>query len=735
MEKPIYNKKVEVWGGIECTINRIADSYLDQLDYSGHYKRSNDLSLFAGLGISKLRYPVLWEKHQPDLSTEINWQPTEANLLQLKELGIEAIAGLVHHGSGPAYVNMLDDSFADGLAAYASLVAAKFPWINYYTPINEPLTTARFCGLYGFWFPHKKNDKSFVRILFNECKATVLAMQEIRKVNPKAQLVQTEDLGKTHSTPRLKYQAAFENRRRWLGFDLLCGKVTPKHRLWRYLLKSGIKPEELQFFIDNPCPPDIMGLNHYLTSERYLDENIKHYPRNTHGGNKKQRYADVEALRVGIAKADGPFKLLKQAWKRFKLPIAVTEVHLHCTREEQLRWIREVWYAATRLKAEGADIRGVTTWAMLGSFGWNKLLTRPNGDYEAGLFDVLSGEPRPTAIAKLIKSLSEGGEFSHPVMEGEGWWNQEHRVLYYPDQIKKHKIIPIRSKAAPLLIIGKTGTLGNAFAKLCKLRNINYQLLTRQDLNICNIENIEKVILDRRPWAIVNAAGYVRVDDAEGDSVNCFSANSDGPRNLALMCEKHRVKLLTFSSDLVFDGAKNDCYFETDQKSPLNVYGHSKAQAEEKVLNANPDALIVRTSAFFGPWDQYNFVWHVWNAIKHNDQFHAPRDLYITPTYVPDLVNTSLDLLIDDEKGIWHLANNGVLSWADLASRVAERSHADKGLIVPVAHTELGFKARRPIFSGLKSRHGNLLPSVDHALERYFTDTISPQSVGSMHVS
>jgi dTDP-4-dehydrorhamnose reductase len=560
-------------------------------------------------------------------------------------------------------------------------------------------------------------------------------MQEIRKVNPQAKLVQTEDLGKTHSTAHLKYQAAFENRRRWLGFDLLCGKVTPKHRLWKYVLKAGVKPEELHFFINNPCPPNVMGFNHYLTSERYLDENIKLYPRHTHGGNRKQRYADVEVVRVGIAKADGPYKLLKAAWKRFKLPIAVTEAHLHCTREEQLRWIREVWHAANKLKDEGVDIRAVTTWAMLGAFGWNKLLTRPNGDYEAGLFDVLSGTPRPTAMAKLIKSLSTEEEFDHPVMEGEGWWNQDHRIIYYPYEVKKHRIIPIRSKAAPLLIIGKTGTLGNAFARLCKLRNINYQLLSRNDLNICDVENIEKVLLERKPWAVVNAAGYVRVDDAETDGANCFSANSDGPQNLALLCEKHQVKLLTFSSDLVFDGSKKDPYLESDLTNPLNVYGHSKASAERKVLDANPNALVVRTSAFFGPWDQHNFVWHVWSTIKHNDQFHAAHDLFITPTYVPDLVNTSLDLLIDDEKGIWHLANNGVLSWAELAQQVADRSGAGNGLIVPVSHTDLGFKARRPLYSGLKSQYGNLLPTVDHALERYFAETMSPQVAGSMHVS
>jgi dTDP-4-dehydrorhamnose reductase len=276
---------MEVWGGVECSVNRVGEAFFDQLDYSGHYNRPDDVSAFARLGIKKIRYPILWESHRPKLDNEIDWSNTECRLNELKRNGIEVIAGLVHHGSGPAYVNLLDDSFAVGLAVYAKQLAEKFPWIEYYTPVNEPVTTARFCGLYGIWFPHKNDDRSFCRILLNECKGTVLAMQAIRQINPKANLVQTDDLGKIHSTPLLKYQADFENNRRWLSYDLLCGKVDQQHPLWGYLLYTGINETELQFFLDNKCPPNIIGCNHYLTSERYLDENLESYPPHSYGGN------------------------------------------------------------------------------------------------------------------------------------------------------------------------------------------------------------------------------------------------------------------------------------------------------------------------------------------------------------------------------------------------------------------------------------------------------------------
>ena len=230
MEQQYYNP--EIWGGIECTINRVGNSFFDQLHFAGHYNRDQDIEAMAGLGIQKMRYPVLWEKHQPHKDSIIDWSWISGNLQQFRNKNIDIIAGLVHHGSGPAFTNLQDPEFPYLLAAYAKQVALQFPWINYYTPVNEPLTTARFSGLYGIWYPHKKSAKAFVQMLLNELKGTVLSMQEIRKINPSAQLIQTEDLGKTYSTDKLKYQADYENERRWLTYDLLCGRVDAAHFFW-----------------------------------------------------------------------------------------------------------------------------------------------------------------------------------------------------------------------------------------------------------------------------------------------------------------------------------------------------------------------------------------------------------------------------------------------------------------------------------------------------------------------
>lgn len=183
---------IEIWGGIECTLNRVQEKYLDQLKYTGHYTRGEcDIDLIASLQIKMLRYPLLWEKHMQQEHTIIDWTFAEKSLNQLKKHGITPIAGLVHHGSGPCYVNFFDGSFEEGLAFYAKKVAENFPWLEYYTPVNEPLTTARFCGLYGYWYPHETNNYSFYKILLSECKATVMAMKAIRTINPDAKLIQT----------------------------------------------------------------------------------------------------------------------------------------------------------------------------------------------------------------------------------------------------------------------------------------------------------------------------------------------------------------------------------------------------------------------------------------------------------------------------------------------------------------------------------------------------------------
>jgi len=418
-------KSLQLWGGVECTVNRVGPRFFNQLERNGHWDRVEDLDRFAALGLRTLRFPLLWELLAPNSPGEIDWSWPDDRLTRARHLGLRPIAGLLHHGSGPVYTSLLDPRFPEKFAQYADAVARRYPWIDAYTPINEPLTTARFSALYGHWYPHAQDDSSFARALLNECRATALAMRAIRDINPEAKLIQTDDLGKTFSTPAVSYQAAFENDRRWITWDLLSGMVDRTHPLWSYFKWAGVTDSKLEFFLREPSPPDVIGANYYVTSERFLDDNFSAYPAECRGGNGREIYADIAAVRSELSDIAGPTNLLMELWERYETPIAITEAHLGCTPDEQLRWFMEIWNAAGEARSAGADVRAVTVWSLLGSFDWNSLVTRDEGHYEPGVFDVFDGEPRETELGKMVRELTARGTFDHPCLATPGWWQRQ----------------------------------------------------------------------------------------------------------------------------------------------------------------------------------------------------------------------------------------------------------------------------------------------------------------------
>src|SRR5439155_15894377 len=136
--------------------------------------------------------------------------------------------------------------------------------------------------------------------------------------------------------------------------------------------------------------------NYYTTSERWLDHRAERYPVQYHMQYRGGTYADIHTPHVLTTPTPGIGPLLQETWDRYKLPVAVTEAHIDADREDQLRWLREIWDAATLARAQGADIREVTVWALLGSYDWNCLVTECRGYYEPGPFDVRGPQPRAT---------------------------------------------------------------------------------------------------------------------------------------------------------------------------------------------------------------------------------------------------------------------------------------------------------------------------------------------------
>ena len=503
---------LELWGGHECTVNRVGDAFRDQTGETGHQDRVSDLQAFAACHIKALRYPVVWERVSPDRPDAYDWDWTDARLAEIRRLGMRPIVGLLHHGSGPRYTSLISDNFVELFAGFAKAAAERYPWVDDWTPVNEPLTTARFSALYGHWYPHAKDERTFWLALLNQIDGVRAAMAAIRQVNPAARLVQTEDLGQTLATAPLQGVADFENDRRWMSWDLLTGKVDAGHPLWARLERLGYG-DRLRAIADAPCPPDVIGVNHYLTSIRFLDHRRERYPNWIIGPGE---HADMDAVRILQPNPVGLGSLLLQTWARYGLPMAVTECHNGCTREEQMRWLFEAWRTCCDLQAEGVDVRALTAWALLGGFDWSSLITRPDGRYEVGPFDVTSGQARPTAIVDMLTRLGRGDgvaavQAAIPQLASAGWWNRdirlEHEALDLGLETAVQAAVPAVS-GPPILICG-TGALARALIDACALRG----LACRAESECAPSDAAFSDSLgDDAPWAIVDAANWIRAE-------------------------------------------------------------------------------------------------------------------------------------------------------------------------------------------------------------------------------
>ena len=372
----------------------------------------------------------------------------------------------------------------------------------------------------------------------------------------------------------------------------------------------------------------------------------------------------------------------------------------------------------------------------MGAFGltdWDSLITVSTATMKTGAYDIRGPQPCATGLASLLADLASGRSPAQPVSDSRGWWRRQGRlwVVPHPDPYP-HGFPPVptamrdcaRVGRRPILIAGGKGTLATAFARICAARGLGYELLLRSELDIADEMSVAAVFERLRPWAVINAAGYVRVDEAELDQDRCRRENTTGAQLLAEASSRRGMRLLCFSSDLVFNGRSRRPYREGDSVAPLSAYGRSKADAETLVQAACPHALIARTSAFFGPWDQANAVHHAVTAFAAGRRWRAASDQRVSPTYVPDLVNVSLDLLIDGADGVWHLSNDGDVSWSELAGKAASALGYSNDLVEECLSEELGLAAARPAYSVLGTNRGQRLPELEDALARFVADEI-----------
>ncbi len=257
-----------------------------------------------------------------------------------------------------------------------------------------------------------------------------------------------------------------------------------------------------------------------------------------------------------------------------------------------------------------------------------------------------------------------------------------------------------------ILITGSNGQLGSEIKELSNNYSYNFFFTDRTNIDITNKEDIKNFCQTNNINAIINCAAYTAVDKAETDIENADLINRKAVKKLALVSKELNIKLIHISTDYVFDGRNFKPYCEEFQTNPNSVYGETKLDGENEMININPkDSIIIRTSwvySFYGN----NFVKTMLRLGREKDSLGVIFDQVGTPTYAKDLAKTILDILpnIENEKvQIYNYSNEGVLSWYDFAKEIMKMSKL-LCKINPIETFQYPTPAKRPHYSLLNKR-------------------------------
>lgn len=249
------------------------------------------------------------------------------------------------------------------------------------------------------------------------------------------------------------------------------------------------------------------------------------------------------------------------------------------------------------------------------------------------------------------------------------------------------------------LITGITGQLGYDIKRELELRGYDDIIaLSREELDLTNLNNIRNIIVSIHPDVIFHCAAYTAVDKAEDEKELCNIINSLATKEIAYSCKEIDSKLIYISTDYVFDGLKDGEYYPNDIVNPVNVYGKSKCMGEV-YANINPKTYIARTSWVFGI-NGRNFVKTMLNLAKDKTEINVVSDQIGSPTYTVDLAKMLVDMAETDKYGIYHTTNEGFCSWADLAEYVFISNGLDI-TVNRISSSSYPQKAKRPLNSKL----------------------------------
>lgn len=254
-----------------------------------------------------------------------------------------------------------------------------------------------------------------------------------------------------------------------------------------------------------------------------------------------------------------------------------------------------------------------------------------------------------------------------------------------------------------ILVTGSNGQLGREMQIAAKPKNKDRFIFTDiAELDITNLSEIRRIVADNEVDVIVNCAAYTNVDKAEDDEKIADLLNNKAVRYLASIAKEFDATLVHISTDYVFNGAAHLPYNEKNPTEPIGVYGKTKLDGEQSVIDSGCNYIIIRTSWLYSQWGN-NFVKTMQRLTKERDSLNVIFDQIGTPTYAGDLANAIVTIINTnqlDKKGIYHFSNEGVCSWYDFAKMICEMS-GNKCDIHPIHSEEFPCKVTRPHYSVL----------------------------------
>ncbi len=331
---------------------------LDEYELTGHYRQwRQDLGHMAELGVRMSRYGIPWYRVNPGRG-KWNWRWADGPLERMLALGIDPIVDLVHYGT-PRWLTggFLDPAFPDAMAEYATRVAERFRGrIRWYTPLNEPRITAWYAGRLGWWPPYRRSWSGFVAVLLAVCKAIAATDRALRAVDDAIVPVHVDAADVYDSeTPELATIARHRQAIVYLALDVLTGRVTPRHRLHRWLVDHGASEAELAAHVDRPMPLELLGVNMYpmFTSKRVISKQGR--------------------MRIAIVPAGGELveRVLRGYAARYGCPVMIAETAAVGSPTRRMRWLAASVAAVRRLRARGVPVVGYTWWPMLALVAWS----------------------------------------------------------------------------------------------------------------------------------------------------------------------------------------------------------------------------------------------------------------------------------------------------------------------------------------------------------------------------